>query len=311
MKKIESCPICDSSKIKHFITTSAQMHPDKEAFKFDQCENCKYVFLNPKVDPNQLEAYYTEYYLPYRGPEAWGKFKKLVDGSFKKLDSRKLNTVKHSQPLTQDSLVLDIGCGQPSFLKLCQEKEGCRTLGLDFSDNGWRKHNGKYESLSLQVGEISDLSQNLKPDVITMWHYLEHDYTPLENLKYLRSISKSTTKLIIEVPNFDSSSRKKFGQHWAGWHTPRHPSLFSHYNLELLLKKSNWKVEQNLNYGTMDPYLIYWMSKMEKRGIEWDKNMEKEIVPFITGMISFLPKRILEKKLSLGVMTIIATPIAS
>jgi hypothetical protein len=33
-----------------------------------------------------------------------------------------------------------------------------------------------------------------------MWHYLEHDYTPLENLTYLKSIAKPSTTLVIEIP---------------------------------------------------------------------------------------------------------------
>jgi hypothetical protein len=41
-----------------------------------------------------------------------------------------------------------------------------------------------------------------------MWHYLEHDYTPLENLTYLKSIAKPSTTLVIEIPNFDSMSRR-------------------------------------------------------------------------------------------------------
>lgn len=284
------------------------MHSDKEGFKFDQCTDCEFVFLNPKVSPGQLKNYYTKYYLPYRGAEAWGKYGKLVNNSLKKLDLRKLKFVNSVQKLNSSSLLLDVGCGQPSFLKLSKEKYNCQTLGIDFSNEGWSNQNHKYQNIELQIGEVRDLSEKLRPDVITMWHYLEHDYFPLENLSYLKSISKSSTKLIIEVPNFDSSSRKKFGKHWAGWHTPRHTSLFSPNNLEIMLNKSGWKVEQSFSYGSMDPYLIEWMSKMEEKGIEWDKNMENEIIPFIIGMLAFLPKRLMEKKLSLGIMTIVASP---
>ena len=100
-----------------------------------------------------------------------------------------------------------------------------------------------------------------------MWHYLEHDYNPLENLKSLKKISKPSTKLIIEVPNFNSLSRKKYGKYWAGWHTPRHLSLFSPKNIKLLLKKSRWNISKVFTYGTMNPYLLYWMSEMEKKEI--------------------------------------------
>ena len=117
----------------------------------------------------------------------------------------------------------------------------------------------------------------------------------------------STTR-VLEVPNLNSSSRKKYGKNWAGWHSPRHLSLFSPKNIELLLKKSGWKVSKTLTYGTMDPYLLYWMSEMEKKGIRWDKNMEDEFMQFIIGMIKFLPKKWKEKTSSLAFMTVTAHP---
>ncbi|MBZ9629116.1 class I SAM-dependent methyltransferase [Psychroflexus sp. CAK1W] len=307
MLNLRTCPVCNSGNTNYYTSTSAQMHSNKEVFGFDQCKDCEFVFMNPRVPTEQLKNYYTKYYLPYRGAEAWGKFEKLVENSFKKLDSRKLKRLNKVHKLTPSSVILDIGCGQPSFLKMCKDQTNCQTHGIDFSNEGWLHQSLKYEGLNLQIGEICDLSKELKPDVITMWHYLEHDYTPSYNLNYLKSISKPTTKLIIEVPNFESSSRRKFGKNWAGWHTPRHASLFSPKNLELMLNRNGWKVDQSFNYGTMDPYLIHWMSKMEEKGIAWNKSMEGEILPFISGMLRFIPKKLLEKKLSLGIMTTVAS----
>ncbi|MCL6461058.1 MAG: class I SAM-dependent methyltransferase [Flavobacterium micromati] len=309
MHQLHKCPICNSTSIGSFIKTTAQMHSNEEMFNFDQCADCKLVFLNPRVDLEELKNYYTSHYLPYRGSEAWGKFEKLVGGSQRKLDSKRVKLVKETQIITAESLILDVGCGKPSFLKACQQKLNCRTMGIDFSDEGWKDQPTGFEGLDLQVAEIKDLPGNLQPDVITMWHYLEHDYTPLENLSYLRTISKPATKIIIEIPNFDSTSRKKYGENWAGWHTPRHISLFSPNNIELLLNKSGWKVSKVLTYGTMNPYLLYWMSAMEQKGIQWDKNMEDEFLGFIVEMVKFLPKKWKEKKSSLGIMTVIATPL--
>ena len=45
----------------------------------------------------------------------------------------------------------------------------------------------------------------------------------------------------------------------------------------------------------MDPYLLYWMSKMVEKGIAWDKSMEDEIEPFTAGMVGFMPKNFYEK----------------
>lgn len=306
MIQLTNCPACNSSTFASFIETTAQMHTSKESFNFDQCGNCQLVFLNPRVPLDKLKDYYTSHYLPYRGSEAWGKYEHFVKNSQKNLDLKRVERVKEWHKTTPNSLLLDVGCGKPSFLKACKDELKCNTLGIDFSNEGWNNSTEDYEGLDLQVAEIKDLSPDLQPDVITMWHYLEHDYTPSENLKHLKAISKPSTTLVIEIPNFDSESRKQFGKNWAGWHTPRHTSLFSPNNVELLLNNSGWKVTKTLTYGTMDPYLLYWMSKMEQKGIAWDKNMEDEFWAFTRGMISFLPKKWREKKTSLGIMTVIA-----
>lgn len=308
MQHLQNCPICNASSIASFIKTTAQMHSSKELFNFDQCANCQLVFLNPRVNLDNLKNYYTSYYLPYRGSEAWGKYRKLVEGSQKKLDLKRVKRVKEMCSVSPKSLILDIGCGNPSFLKACQKELNCKTLGIDFSDEGWKEQSTLFKGLDLQVAEIKDLSLNLKPDIITMWHYLEHDYTPLENLTYLKSIAKPSTTLIIEIPNFDSIGRKKYNENWAGWHTPRHTSLFSPDNIKLLLDKSGWNVSQLLTYGTLNPYLLFWMSEIEQKGIQWNKNMENEFWDFVIGMLKFMPTKWNEKKLSLGVMTVIATP---
>ena len=308
MQHLQNCPICNASSIVSFIKTTAQMHSSKELFNFDQCANCQLVFLNPRVNLDNLKNYYTSHYLPYRGSEAWGKYSKLVEGSQKKLDLKRVKRVKEMCSISPKSLILDVGCGNPSFLKACQQELNCKTMGIDFSDEGWKEQSTLFKGLDLQVAEIKDLSLNLKPDIITMWHYLEHDYTPLENLTYLKSIAKPSTTLIIEIPNFDSISRKKYNENWAGWHTPRHTSLFSPDNIKLLLDKSGWNVSQLLTFGTLNPYLLFWMSEIEQKGIQWNKNMENEFWDFVIGMLKFMPTKWNEKKLSLGVMTVIATP---
>ena len=308
MIEITNCPVCGSSSFNSFIKTTAQMHSNKELFNFDKCSNCKLVFLNPRLHLEELKNYYTSYYLPYRGAQAWGKFEKFVASSQQKLDLKRVQLIKDVHNLSEESMILDIGCGNPTFLKAFQKRVNCQTMGIDFSDEGWKNQAYNFKKINLQVAEIKDLSSNLRPDVITMWHYLEHDYNPFENLRSLKVISKPSTTLVIEIPNFDSLSRKKYGKNWAGWHTPRHLSLFSPKNIELLLKKSGWKVSKIFTYGTMNPYLLYWMSEMEKKGVQWDKNMEKEFTQFVIGMIKFLPKKLQEKTSSLGIMTVIASP---
>jgi hypothetical protein len=118
-----------------------------------------------------------------------------------------------------------------------------------------------FQRIDLQVAEIKDQKSSLQPDVITMWHYLEHDYTPLENLTYLKSIAKPSTTLVIEIPNFDSMSVDENTVRPLAY-TSSYFIIFSKYRAAT---QKGWKVSEINTYGTMDPYLLYWMSEMEQK----------------------------------------------
>jgi 2-polyprenyl-3-methyl-5-hydroxy-6-metoxy-1,4-benzoquinol methylase len=283
------------------------MHPSEEVFTFQQCDGCQLVFLNPRVSLEKLKNYYTDFYLPYRGAAAWGKYENRVEASQQALDKKRASWVGQYYDVTKDTVLLDVGCGKPTFLKSCLQQYNCKTIGIDFTDEGWKGQAESYRGVELRVGEVDILTKEIQPNVITMWHYLEHDYDPLSTLKKLRDIAQPDTKLLIEVPNYDSESRKKYGAHWAGYHTPRHTFLFSPDNLSLLLKRAGWQTKKINTFGTLDPYVLYWMSEMEQKNIAWDKNMESEFFNYVLGLVAFLPKRINEKQKSLGIMTAIAT----
>jgi hypothetical protein len=83
-------------------------------------------------------------------------------------------------------------------------------------------------------------------------------------------------------------SRRKYGETGP---VGIHLVIFHYFpnNIELLPKRG-WKVSEINTYGTMDPYLLYWMSEMETKGITWDKNMEDEFWEFMLGMLQFIKK---------------------
>lgn len=308
MDKLHACPLCDSRAIKPFIQTKAQMHAGSSHFNFDRCSSCGLAFLNPRVAPEELGAYYPDSYLPYRGANAWGRYADLVDSSQKQLDQRRVALVERYHRLSRQSTVLDIGCGKPDFLKSCIRQTGCMGIGLDFSDHGWRADSDTEPGLKLLIGEVGELPAELCADVITMWHYLEHDYHPVRTLQRLHRQAKPETVLVIEVPDFDSEGRRQFGKHWAGYHTPRHLSLFSPSNLRLLLEKTGWRPLEINTWGTLDPYVLHWMSRMEKKGADWERSMEPRFFSFVAGMLAFRLTRWPQKKRRLGIMTAAAVP---
>ena len=78
------CPICKKTKSSFYMSTKALMHEsNNELYTFNICNNCEAVFLTNPVSPEELEKYYTESYLPYRGASAWGKYSSFVAKSQK------------------------------------------------------------------------------------------------------------------------------------------------------------------------------------------------------------------------------------
>ncbi len=308
MEQLNACLSCESTQLLSVQKTKAMMHPSKEIFNFDQCQNCGLVFLNPRVPEKDLGEFYTDYYLPYRGDEAWGKYANFVSGSQKTVDKKRVATVKKHAGNISEATVLDVGCGKPTFLKMLFEQYKCRAIGTDFSNSGWKNSPAAYQDLKLLEGDIHELENLPKADIITMWHYLEHDYQPAKTLQKLLSISKRSTRLIIEVPNYDSSTRKKYNANWAGFHTPRHTALYTPETMTKLMQLNGWKIETVFSYGSLDPYILDWMSRKEAERIDWSQSMESEFVNFVIGMIGYFPQSIFQKSKSLGFMTLVASP---
>lgn len=310
MEYLKQCLACDSNKYQPFMQTPAMMHqhlPYK--YNFDVCHNCGLVFLNPRVPGITLGQFYTAAYLPYRVEQAWGKYASFVKEDQRNIDHARVSRLKKYHKLSDNSRILDIGCGKPTFLAALSKHSSAQLIGLDFTDEGWKDENENYYGIDLRIGEVADLSAEKPVDVITMWHYLEHDYQPKQHLQQLLDIAHPQTQLIVEVPNFNSYTQRKFGQHWAGFHTPRHTALYSPENIVLLMKNSGWQVKQVLTYGTLDPYTLHWMSQMEKNNIDWAASMEKRFMSYVLGKVFNTPIYMWQKWFSMGFMTVIAEPI--
>jgi 2-polyprenyl-3-methyl-5-hydroxy-6-metoxy-1,4-benzoquinol methylase len=139
MEQIQQCLACNSINHQAFIQTSAMMHqqlPNK--YNFDRCNDCGLVFLNPRFPEKELGQFYSSTYLPYRVEDAWGKYAFLVKQDQRRVDNARVNRLKKHHNLTNQSRILDIGCGKPSFLSCLRNQMPAELIGLDFSDKGWK-----------------------------------------------------------------------------------------------------------------------------------------------------------------------------
>jgi 2-polyprenyl-3-methyl-5-hydroxy-6-metoxy-1,4-benzoquinol methylase len=303
---IVNCPICKKTESNYYISTNALMHEsNNEVFIFNVCNNCEAVFLTNPVTPERLEHYYTDNYIPYRGPAAWGNYSSFVANSQKKTDSNRVNFVKkYLKKNNANNLnVLDVGCGNPSFLELLQQCSKVNCTGIDFSDSGWKGEN--YPNIELKKVSIEDYMTDKQFDVITLWHYLEHDYNPSQTIETLYHRLKQGGKLIIEVPDYKSISAKIQKSYWQGWHSPRHISLLTKKSFALLFQKDKWEITKHLRYGTLDAFTLWWLGRMQKKGVDWSGDMSNHFWTLVLLKVVTSPIFAFEKLFPMGIQIVV------
>jgi predicted SAM-dependent methyltransferase len=303
IKKV-NCSVCKSTKSAYYITTNALMHAtNNQQFVFNKCGSCDCVFLINPIPALKLKDYYTDNYLPYRGAEAWGIYKSFVIKNQEKLDFKRVQIVAKNIKGTTPFSILDVGCGNPSFLMAVQKKLHANGTGIDFSDHGWKNHN--VENIELIKSSIADYNPSNTFDVITLWHYLEHDYNLQETVDKLYQLLNPSGKLIIEVPDYKSITARKQKQFWQGWHSPRHLTLFSKKGFQKLFTSDKWVVVKYNKFGTLDAFTLWWLGHMEQKKINWSGNMAGNFWRLVFLKTVSWPFFIFEKVIPMGIQLII------
>jgi 2-polyprenyl-3-methyl-5-hydroxy-6-metoxy-1,4-benzoquinol methylase len=139
-----------------------------------------------------------------------------------------------------ESRVLDIGCGNGSFLAQMQSL-GWKVCGIEPDPRAVEQA----QKAGLDVrAELSP--KGLWPDghfdAITMSHVMEHLHDPVQHLAECWKLLKPGGQLMIATPNYDAIGRNHFGSDWRGLEIPRHLVIFTEKSLWLAMKQSGFEV---------------------------------------------------------------------
>ena len=148
--------------------------------------------------------------------------------------------------------MLDVGCGAGTFLALMQARYGCGISGVDFVD---LSHYPAFNEATFYHGTLCEQPiGDAQFDVITMWHFLEHDYDPLATLQAAKRMLKPQGVLIVEVPRLDAWTHTLYQERWPGWQAPQHTVAYTKHTLLQTVRKAGLRVEEHLAYGAFPAY---------------------------------------------------------
>ena len=142
-------------------------------------------------------------------------------------------------------------------------------------------------------------------DLITMWHFLEHDYDPLRTLRCARDRLSDVGRLVIEVPRLDSVSFRLYRSRWPGLQAPQHTVLYTKTALLETVRQVGLEVVDYLPWGAFPPYFYLFSGAAFKllkgRGL----NLSRAIYPYFLGQALLSPVLLFQKRLNLAMQTVV------
>lgn len=298
-----SCYLCSSDRRRPLLVAEDDLTGKPGRFPFVVCQECGLAYQSPRITVEGIKAYYGDEYVAHRKKRNWGPLGGLVTRAMAKLDRSKLAIVRHYLELHKNDEVLDVGCGAGTFLLMAQDQYGVKPVGVDFIDLASLPG---FERLEFHCGLFydADLGQD-RFKLITMWHFLEHDYDPDRSLRKAREALRPDGLLVIEVPRLDSLSYRLYHERWPGLQAPQHTVLYSKETLLRQVAAAGFEVVDYLPYGAYPAYFYLFAGAAFKllrgRGLDFGK----VVIPYFLLQLLLTPLLLFEKKLNLSMQTIV------
>jgi 2-polyprenyl-3-methyl-5-hydroxy-6-metoxy-1,4-benzoquinol methylase len=207
------CPHCGSSAESYFRVQDVNRRVSVEWFDYYRCDNCRLIFLANV--PTDLGNYYPSDY--YVIPESAAQLAIWAEHERYKMDI--------VQKFVPGGRLLEIGPASGGFALMAKQ--------AGFEVEVIEMNRDCCDFLSRAVGvhaihsasETDALEQAADPDVIALWHVIEHLPDPWTLLKRAAGKLRPGGILILASPNPEAFQFGLLGSRWVHIDAPRHLAL--------------------------------------------------------------------------------------
>lgn len=241
--KYRSCPLCGSkdfdviSKIDNFqFFSDSRELPKRCLIQNVICQDCLCVYMNPAYTNYGFNILFSQSSMSYGAP----------GGSREKIAPW---LIQH-EIIKFGDCILDIGCGDGSFLNTFPRDTVC--IGIDIDKPSVDRAHKLFPHIKFVNNSFENISIEQIPNVITLIHVLEHLPNPVATLRALRDISSEETFLVVEVPVLECAT----GGDVTGFFTMIHMQHFSRSILRSMLEKSGWKIIKTVQMDGYNGYRV-------------------------------------------------------
>jgi len=298
-----ACYICGETRFTDFLVAEDDLTGKPGRFTFVRCTRCGLHYQNPRLRVEHIKAYYDDEYIAHRKKSDWGPLTGFFNWVMDRHDRQKDAIVRRYLTLNRESRVLDVGCAVGTFLQKMRTRYGARVTGVDFKDLS--SHPG-LAGVDFRCGLFYEQEfADDRFDLITMWHFLEHDYDPPRTLRTARDLLAPEGRLVVEVPRLDSLTFRLFGNRWPGLQAPQHTVLFDRRTFLRMLDDCGLEVVAYLPYGAFPAFFYFFAGAAFKVLRGKGLNLSRAIYPYFLGQILFSPILAFEKQLNFAMQTVV------
>ena len=297
-----ACYQCGSDESEKFLVGEDDLTGKEGRFLYVKCAECELVYQKPRLPITEIKEFYDSEYIAHRKKKDWGILTPLYEHAMNKHDREKDKLISKYIIVNAETEVLDVGCAVGTFLLHLNKKYNCKIHGVDFKEDLTYPD---FDKINFYEGLFYEqiLPEN-SFDLVTMWHFFEHDYDPNKSLEMAKKVLKRDGKLIIEIPKLDSLTFRLFKNKWPGIQAPQHTALYTKQSILNMLEKHDLVLEEYLPYGAFPPYFYIFAGtyfKIFGKGLKLDKI----IFPYFLFQFLLSPLLLFQKKLNLSMQTVV------
>ncbi len=201
MVKID-CPLCGSEKNKRLFSFGNKLFP----VNISICQNCGFVFHNPRFSEQGWDNYYRVSYDLYHRPISSDhacrepiEISPAAVGIIDRLKKQNLDTAEN---------ILEVGAGSGEILDSFKTVTNSRKILLAIEPSAKCKKILNDKGIKIIGNSFDDFSEEFsgKIDLLIMRHTLEHLYYPFSAIKKISRLMRKDGVIYISVPDLYASS---------------------------------------------------------------------------------------------------------
>lgn len=246
------CPTCASDAFRLVTRTKDFCYKtcDNE-FDYVACNHCDQVYLRNRPVLAHLNTIYPSEYLANDYEGHLGRTIAKLRDAFQR---SKISVL--TRHLNAGDIVAEIGPGAGAYLDLIRRfgNPSWEVVGVEFAETAVAEL--RKRGLRVIQSRIEDVEWTGSPaGAFVMNQLIEHVESPRHVLRKCFTALRPGGVMVMETPDLSGWDRKVFEQrYWAGWHAPRHWTLFDVHSITRLGREMGFEVAEV--ESVLSPFVI-------------------------------------------------------